>query len=91
MDSGEIRIAELLMQGEGLALEFQKCRDRLSREVFEIVCAFLDRHDGTLLLGVRDDGSVVGIDPESAPQIKKDFVTAINNPQKLNPACYLSV
>jgi ATP-dependent DNA helicase RecG len=43
------------------------------------------------LLGVADAGEVTGVDPDSMEQIKKDFVTAINNPQKIKPACYLSV
>jgi len=44
-----------------------------------------------LLLGVSDSGEVKGIDPDRVVQIRKDFVTAINNLQKINPACYLSV
>jgi len=32
--------------------------------IYESVCAFLNRSGGELLLGVRDDGEVVGIDPE---------------------------
>ncbi|MFH1146414.1 MAG: hypothetical protein V1736_01750 [Pseudomonadota bacterium] len=44
-----------------------------------------------ILLGVSDSGAITGVDPHCVAQIKKDFVTAINNTQKLNPACYLSV
>jgi ATP-dependent DNA helicase RecG len=34
---------------------------------------------------------VTGIDPDSIGQIKKDFITTINNPQKIHPPAYLSV
>jgi len=34
---------------------------------------------------------VTGVDPDSVGQIKRDFVTAINNPQKLHPPAYLSI
>jgi len=34
---------------------------------------------------------VIGVDPDSVEHIKKDFVTAINNPQKINPPAYLSI
>ncbi len=54
----------LLDHGEGLQVEFKTCQTRLSRDVYESVCAFLNRSGGELLLGVRDDGEVVGIDPE---------------------------
>lgn len=81
----------LIKQGEGISVEFKECRRTLTRDVYETVCAFLNRHGGTLLLGVGDAGEVTGVDPDSVEQMKKDFVTAINNPQKINPACYLSV
>ena len=81
----------LIKQGEGISVEFKECRRTLNRNVYKTVCAFLNRHGGTLLLGVSDAGEVTGIDLDSVEQMKKDFVTAINNPQKINPACYLSV
>ncbi len=43
------------------------------------------------MLGVADDGSVPGIDPNALEQVRKDFVTTINNPQKLTPPTYLSI
>ncbi len=91
MKINEQKIAELISQGEGISLEFKTCRNQINRDVYETVCAFLNRHGGTLLLGVNDSGKITGIDPETVAQIKKDFVTAINNPQKLTPAAYLSV
>ena len=55
------------------------------------MCAFLNRDGGDILLGVADDGTIVGVDEDKIESMKKDFLTAINNPQKLNPPCYLSV
>jgi len=81
----------LIGQGEGIDLEFKACRRALNRDVYETICAFLNRHGGTLLLGVNDAGEVTGVDPDCIEQIKKDFVTAINNPQKISPPCYLSI
>jgi ATP-dependent DNA helicase RecG len=52
----------LIRQGEGLTLEFKQSRDALNRDVYETVCAFLNRHGGTILLGVTDAGEVSGID-----------------------------
>lgn len=75
----------MIINGEGLDVEFKACGDQLPNSVYETVCAFLNRHGGTLLLGVADDGSIVGIDPGVLEQIRKDFVTGINNPQKLTP------
>ncbi|MFZ4526104.1 MAG: helix-turn-helix domain-containing protein [Chlorobium sp.] len=91
MNDLEHKIVELIQQGEGLTLEFKECRNTLNRDVYETVCAFLNRHGGTLLLGIKDNGEILGVDQDRVDQIKKDFVTAINNPKKINPACYLSV
>ena len=85
------QLLALIAQGESLTVEFKTCAKRLNRDVYETVCAFLNRHGGTLLLGVTDTGDVSGVDPDYVAQIKKDFITAINNPQKLSPPSYLSV
>lgn len=85
MDTHEHQILKLIEGGEGLTTEFKTCRTQLNRDVYETVCAFLNRHGGTLLLGVQDSGEVQGISPDAIAQVKKDFVTAINNPQKISP------
>ena len=83
-------LEQLIAKGEGIDLEFKACGNQLPKSVYETVCAFLNRHGGTLLLGVADDGTVQGINPQALEQIRKDFVTAVNNPQKLTPPTYLS-
>lgn len=85
------RVEALRRQGEGIAVEFKLSRGSVSGSVFETVCAFLNRSGGELLLGVADDGKVVGIDPDKLDAIRRDFATTINNPQKLSPPCYLSL
>ena len=87
----EAKIQALIEQGEGLRIEFKKCRSALDKDVYETVCAFLNCSGGELLLGVDDSGSITGIDHVHLRQIKNDFITAINNPQKISPTCYLSV
>ena len=84
-------IPQMVARSEGIDLEFKTCRNQLNRDVYETVCAFLNRHGGTLLLGVTDNGVIQGIDTDALPQVRKDFVTAINNPQKLSPPTYLSI
>jgi len=91
MDISKNQILDLIRKGEGIDLEFKTCRNQLNRDVYETVCAFLNRHGGILLLGVSDSGDIQGIDPDAGTQLKKDFVTAINNPQKITPPTYLSV
>lgn len=91
MDANERQYLELIREGEGISVEFKTCRNQINRDVYETVCAFLNRHGGTLFLGVTDSGEIQGIDPDAVAQIKKAFVTAVNNPQKIHPSAYLSV
>jgi ATP-dependent DNA helicase RecG len=91
MNANEKQLIELIRKGEGIDLEFKACRNQLNRDVYETVCAFLNRYGGTILLGVTDSGNIQGIEQSTVVQIKKDFVTAINNPQKIHPPAYLSV
>jgi ATP-dependent DNA helicase RecG len=80
----------LIAQGEGINIEFKESKTKISRDVYESVCAMLNRHGGHLFLGVRDDGSICGVDATKIVDIKNDFLTSINNPQKLNPPFYLT-
>ena len=91
MNANERQLIQLIRKGESIDLEFKTCRNQLNRDVYETVCAFLNRHGGTILLGVTDSGDIQGIEPDAVSQIKKDFVTTINNPQKIHPPAYISV
>jgi ATP-dependent DNA helicase RecG len=91
MNANERQLLEMIRQGEGISVEFKTCRNQLSRDVYETVCAFLNRYGGTILLGVADSGAIQGIDQDAVAQMKKDFVAAVNNPQKISPPAYLSV
>lgn len=59
------RLLELISLGEGLNIEFKQSRNKLNKDVFDSVCAFLNRNGGHLFLGLDDDGNVVGIDMDS--------------------------
>ena len=87
----EYQLLAIINKGEGLDLEFKACRDKLSRDVYDTVCAFLNRHGGTIFLGVTDSREIQGINPDAIGQIRRDFVNNINNPQKIFPPTYLSI
>lgn len=85
------RIGEILKQGEGLKIEFKESKNKINKDVYETVCSFLNRCGGEIILGVNDYGDVIGIDGEYIDKIKKDFVTSMNNSNKINPTYYLSI
>ena len=79
------RILRLLIQKENIRLEFKEAASALPGNLFETVCAMLNRDGGDILLGVRDDGHILGVSETSALQMTKDLVNLSNNPQKLDP------
>ncbi|MGC9364007.1 MAG: helix-turn-helix domain-containing protein [Fidelibacterota bacterium] len=81
----EEKIKKILSAGEGIDIEFKECRNTLPNNIFETICAFLNRIGGDLLLGVKNSGKVTGIDPEKIDKIKTDLVNLSNNPNKLDP------
>ena len=83
------QLKSIIRDGEGLTVEFKECRDQINRDVYETVCAFLNRSGGHIVLGVDDNGNITGIDADALPQIKKDLVTTLNNSQKINPPLYI--
>lgn len=91
MQMNNIQIQNLISDGENMTVEFKESKNQLNKDVYETVCAFSNRAGGHILLGVKDDGSIVGVDKEAIEYIKKDFVTTINNPQKFSPPLYLNI
>ena len=58
------RIREIISGGESITVEFKESRNKLNKDVFESVCAFLNRCGGHLFLGVKDDGDISGVDSD---------------------------
>ena len=75
-----------------------KKKYKLSSGVYETISSFSNRYGGYILLGVEEKevkgrkiGNVVGINPQQIQEIKKDFVSTINNPNKFKPTLYLEL
>ncbi|MDR3306115.1 MAG: putative DNA binding domain-containing protein [Endomicrobium sp.] len=85
------QIKSLLSQGEGISVEFKECSKGIGNSVYETVCAFLNAKGGDILLGVNDNGEVVGISKEKAESLKQNFVNSVNNTSKLAPTFCLNV
>lgn len=58
----EHKIRQLPEKGENIEIEYKSCVNRLPSSLYETVCAFLNRNGGHILLGVEDDGNVIGVD-----------------------------
>ena len=84
----EAEILELIKSGESTTVEFKKSTNEITKDVYDTVCSFSNRDGGHIFLGVEDNGLIIGIVPEALDQMKKDFVTAVNNSNKIYPPMY---
>ncbi len=83
-------LRELINGGEGLIVEFKKSQTDITKDVYETVCAFSNRDGGHIFLGIKDNGTIIGVDPNCVDKIKKEFVTSVNNENKIYPPLYLT-
>ena len=84
------KLKTVLAVGETIAVEFKRCGNGISADTYETVCSFLNRFGGDIYLGVDDNSEVVGIPEAAAPDIVKNFIKMVSNPDVINPTVYLS-
>ena len=85
----DTRLLELLKSGEGLTAEFKRCSGGVESDVFESICAFLNRFGGDVLLGVEDDGTVVGIKGD-AVALRNNIMNVANDGNLFDPVAYIA-
>ena len=85
------KLQQFIRDGEGLTVEFKRCTSELTNSVFETISAFSNRYGGYLLLGVEDDGTISGVNPNAVQSIKKNFANTLNNFQRFAPTLFLSL
>ena len=82
---------QMIKNGECITVEFKKAKKVLPSNLFESVCAMLNRNGGHIFLGIDDDGTKVGVYKDYIKQMKKDFANQCNNPEKLFPTAHLDI
>ncbi|MEW6196544.1 MAG: RNA-binding domain-containing protein [Bacteroidota bacterium] len=78
-------VKNLLKQKEGIRLEFKEAKEKLPENLFETICAFLNREGGSILLGVKDNGSCAGVAPDLIGKFSAEISSLSNNKNKLDP------
>lgn len=85
------KMKQLLTADETITIEYKSCIDRLDNSVFESVSSFSNRYGGYIILGVQDGGVPIGVNRNAAKDIKKNFVSQLNNANKMSPTLYLTI
>lgn len=83
MDENKLRT--IIQQGENPQVEFKECQDRISHSVYETVCSFLNCKGGTIVLGVNDQGEIIGVNKSNASAMIKNLINTSNNEELFVP------
>lgn len=86
----EQALLNFIAQGEGVTIEFKECKNEIASEVYPTVCSFSNRFGGHIFMGVDDNGKIVGVNPKTIKDRRKNFSNMLNNPQEISPTLFLS-
>lgn len=81
----------ILQNGEDISTEFKRCGKLPEHDTFETICSFANRQSGNILLGVLNDGTVVGIEEDRALEIQRNIVNRVNDPNAFNAPPLLEI
>ena len=84
-------LLRILREGEGISVEFKRCGNIPEHDTFETICSFANRQGGYILLGVSDNGTVVGVDGKNALDIQRNIVSRVNDPKAFNTPPLLDI
>jgi ATP-dependent DNA helicase RecG len=79
------RASQLIKQKENIRLEFKGAASALPGNLFETICAMLNRDGGDIILGVTDNNVLQGVEAAQVAAMVTNLVNLSNNPQKLDP------
>lgn len=82
-------VRNIIIQGEGVAVEFKDSRGGLPNSFYESSVSLSNTDGGIILLGVDDDGVIIGLTVEECKRMQKDLVTALNTPKCVWPSIYV--
>lgn len=86
----EQQFIQLTRIGENHQVEYKTCTEQISESLYETICSFLNRNGGHLLIGVADNGDIVGVNPDRAETLKKNIINSIKNQELFLPCPYLT-
>ena len=81
-------LLDLINAGECTTIEFKTARKHLPDNLFETICAMLNVKGGNIFLGVKDDGTIVGVYRDYIKEMKKNFINLCNNNEKISPTIH---
>ncbi len=70
----DMEVDLMILEGERRNIEYKQ---EYSKTILKTVCAYANFHDGNIVLGIKDDGTIMGVD--RIDELKLNIEDAINN------------
>jgi len=67
-------LIEFIKNGENVTVEFKEAKKKLPSNLFESVCSMLNGKGGHIFLGIKDDGSIVGVYKNYINEMKREIL-----------------
>lgn len=87
---GVDQFIKLSQEGEGTRIEYKTCTEQISESLYESVCSFLNHSGGHILVGVKNDGEITGVNPDKAGMLKANIITSLKNQKQFLPCPYFT-
>ena len=81
------QFAKLARQGESVQIEYKTCTEKISDSLYQTVCSFLNHSGGHILVGVKNNGEIAGVNPDRAETLKTNIITSIKNQNQFLLSC----
>lgn len=81
----EAKINTMLVLKENVNIEFKRCGSGPKSDTYESICAFLNHTGGDLLLGVTDEGEVIGLPEKAVDDMMRSIVKVTSDPNQFRP------
>ncbi len=78
-------VDKILAQKEGTIIEFKEAQDNVPASLYETIVSFANTDGGTILLGVNDEGNVLGLNDKQLEEYLTNITTSMNNRDCINP------
>ena len=86
----QAELQHITRQGEMRTIEYKEAWNELPNNLFETICAFLNRDGGVIVLGAHDNGKIEkGVNPRVIDQMCKNIANISNNHELLKPSFLL--
>ena len=67
----------MIIDGESKNVEYKQ---EYTKSILKTVCAYANFHDGTIAIGIKDNGTIIGVDNIDVSSATKSGVVVMNAP-----------